>query len=283
MARWVVLAVAAGLLSACVTLTADPRALVLQPDGAIRALTLACPPPLAERNASVSPELDPRSIRIATWNIHKEGDPGWERDLGTLIAGNDIVLLQETTLALAMLDALHDADLRWIMASSFIFGGVDIGVLTASQVPPVASCTQRAIEPLLRLPKSAIISWFAVDGRAQRLAVVNLHAINFTLSLEEYRAQFTALADVLAAHDGPIIFAGDFNTWSDARKEVVREVAQRLMLSEVKFAEDRRTLFFGNQFDYILVRGLEVVSSDAIDVKSSDHNPVTATLAWPVH
>ena len=281
MARWVVLAVAAGLLSACFTLTENPRALVLQPDGAIRALTLDCPPPLAERNASTSPELDPQSIRIATWNIHKEGDAGWEKDLKSLIAGNDIVLLQETTLEPAMLDTLQDAHLRWIMASSFAYGGVDIGVLTASHSPPVASCTERALEPLLRLPKSAIISWFAAVGREKRLAVANIHAINFALSLDEYRAQFGALAIALATHDGPIILAGDFNTWSDARNEVVREVAQRLDLSEVKLSEDKRTLFFGKQFDYILVRGLEVVTSSAIDVHSSDHNPVTARLVWP--
>jgi endonuclease/exonuclease/phosphatase (EEP) superfamily protein YafD len=282
MARWVLLVVAAALLSACFTLTADPRALVLQPDGAIRALSLSCPPQLAEpdRTATAAP-LDPRSIRVATWNIHKEGDRGWQKDLTTLIAGNDIVLLQETTLAPEMLDALHQENLRWIMASSFAFGGVDIGVLTASHAPPVASCTQRVVEPLIRLPKSAIISWFAVDGRAQRLAVANVHAINFSLSLDGYREQFTALADALATHEGPIILAGDLNTWSAARTDVVEEVARRLALSEVRPAEDKRSLFFGNQLDHILVRGLRVVSSAAIAVDSSDHNPVTATLEWP--
>lgn len=282
MARWVVLVVAAASLSACFTLTADPRALVLQPDGAIRALSLTCPPPLPEpdRSAAAAP-LDPRSIRVATWNIHKEGDRGWQKDLTTLIAGNEIVLLQETTLAPEMLDALHEANLRWIMASSFAYLGVDIGVLTASHAPPVASCTQRVIEPLIRLPKSAIISWFAVDGRAQRLAVANVHAINFSLSLDGYREQFMALADALATHQGPIILAGDLNTWSAARSDVVEEVARRLALSEVKLAEDKRSLFFGHQLDHILVRGLRVVSSAAIAVDSSDHNPVTAKLEWP--
>ena len=282
MARWVVLVVAAASLSACFTLTADPRALVLQPDGAIRVLSLTCPPPLPEPDsAAAAAPLDPRSIRVATWNIHKEGDRGWQKDLTTLIAGNDIVLLQETTLAPEMLDALHEANLRWSMASSFAYLGVDIGVLTASHAPPVASCTQRVIEPLIRLPKSAIISWFAVDGRAQRLAVANVHAINFSLSLDGYREQFMALADTLATHEGPIILAGDLNTWSAARSEVVEEVARRLALSEVKLAEDKRSLFFGNQLDHILVRGLRVVSSAAIAVDSSDHNPVTATLEWP--
>ena len=282
MARWVVLVVAAASLSACFTLTADPRALVLQPDGAIRALSLTCPPPLPEPDSTAAAApLDPRSIRVVTWNVHKEGDRGWQKDLTTLIAGNDIVLLQETTLAPEMLDALHEANLRWIMASSFAYLGVDIGVLTASHAPPVASCTQRVLEPLIRLPKSAIISWFAVDGRAQRLAVANVHAINFSLSLDGYREQFMALADTLATHEGPIILAGDLNTWSAARSEVVEEVARRLALSEVKLAEDKRSLFFGNQLDHILVRGLRVVSSAAIAVDSSDHNPVTATLEWP--
>ena len=66
--------------------------------------------------------------------------------------------------------------------------------------------------------------------------------------------------------------------WTDARKDVVARAAARLRLTEVSFAEDRRQLFLGHQLDHIYTRGLEVVRSSSIPVKSSDHNPVTATL-----
>ena len=282
-ARRLALAALIPLLSSCFTLTADPRALVLQPDGYIRALTLSCPPAvLARPDATPAEPLDPRSIRLVTWNIHKEGDAGWQKDLTDLAKANDLVLLQETGLQLALREILRTADLRWVMASSFEFGGVDLGVLTASRAAPVASCTERVVEPLLRLPKSAVITWFALAGDPQTLAVVNVHAINFSLSVEAYRAQFAALGDALATHDGPIIFAGDLNTWSAARRSVVDDIAARLRLAEVGFAEDKRTLFFGNQLDHILIRGLRVVAASAIPVGSSDHNPVTVVLQRPV-
>ena len=274
------LAVAASLplLASCFTLTVEPRALVLQPDGGIRALSLSCPPGARDLRLADAAGLDPRAIRLATWNIHKEGDAGWEEDLVALSGGNDVVLLQETTLTEALREVLRKAQLHWVMASSFAYGPDDVGVLTAARVSPVASCTQRVVEPLLGLPKSAVISWFALDGRPQTLAVANVHAINFSLSIDAYRAQLTALGDVLATHDGPIILAGDLNTWTAARKDAVGGIARRLGLSEVTFVDDRRALFFGSQLDHILVRGLRVAASKAIAVTSSDHNPIAATL-----
>ena len=166
------------------------------------------------------------------------------------------------------------------MASSFIYANIDTGVLTASRIEPLASCTQRIVEPVLRLPKSAVISWFALRGEAATLAVVNVHAINFSLSLGAYRAQFDAVVDALSEHPGPIVFAGDLNTWTVDRIAVVDAAARRLALTEIAFTDDRRRLFFGHQLDHIYTRGLDVVESSAIAVTSSDHNPVMATLRF---
>src|SRR5262249_26992161 len=115
-------------------------------------------------------------------------------------------------------------------------------------------------------------------GNPSTLVVVNVHAINFTLSIDAYRAQFAALGNVLAMHDGPIILAGDLNTWSTARQEAVGDVARRFGLTGVTFDDDQRALFFGNQLDHIYIRGLRVLASSAIAVTSSDHNPVAVTL-----
>jgi endonuclease/exonuclease/phosphatase (EEP) superfamily protein YafD len=282
---WLVLLVGAlPLLAACVTLTVDPRALVYDPPG-IRVEALSCPAAAkAARsavpwgNAGGKDALDPDAIRIVTWNIHKEGDEGWQQDLARFAGSNDLLLLQEATLLDSLQDVLQRAGLRWVMASSFIIGSADIGVLTATRAMPVASCTQRFVEPLIQLPKSAVITWLPLAGTTQMLAVGNVHAINFTLSLGTYRAQLAALADVLAEHDGPIVLAGDLNTWTGDRAQVVREIAARLGMVEVTFAEDRRTRFLGNELDHILVRGLDVVASSAVPVTSSDHNPVEVVL-----
>ena len=63
-------------------------------------------------------------------------------------------------------------------------------------------------------------------------------------------------------------------------EEAVDDVAMSLGLTEVTLADDARSLFFGQQLDHILIRGLRVLASKAIVVTSSDHNPVTATLQW---
>lgn len=221
--------------------------------------------------------LAPTRIRIMSWNIHKQGDLGWQDDLTRLGGDSDILALQEVTLNGAAQDVLRRADFRWVMASSFAYDAYDIGLLTASQAAPIASCTQRAIEPLLGLPKSALVSWFATRGKAP-LAVANLHAINFTLSTDEFDAQLSALSDVLAAHQGPIIMAGDFNTWSLARQRVLDKFAERLGLQEVAFTDDGRTRVFGRHLDHIFTRGFRVVASSVVTVTSSDHNPLLATL-----
>jgi endonuclease/exonuclease/phosphatase (EEP) superfamily protein YafD len=233
--------------------------------------------------------LDRQSVRVMTWNIHKEGDPGWQADLSTLAAGADIVLLQETVLQPPLRTALGDAGFSWVMASSFVYEADDVGVLTATRVLPLASCTQRATEPLIRIPKSAVISWLPLaqtpaetqSGARSSLAVVNLHAINFDLGTDAYRAQLGGLADALAAHRGPIIFAGDFNTWNDARDGVLADTAVSLGLTEIRLEVDRRAVFLGRHLDHIFVRGVQLVDVAAIPVSSSDHNPVTATLRIP--
>jgi endonuclease/exonuclease/phosphatase (EEP) superfamily protein YafD len=165
--------------------------------------------------------------------------------------------------------------------------------LTATRIAPVASCTQRVVEPLIRIPKSAVISWLpivdtAVDtaagtraGTRETLAIVNVHSITFELALDVYRSQLEALADALAGHRGPIIFAGDFNTWNDARDRVVSEIAARLGLAELNLRVDQRAVFFGRHLDHIFIRGLETVDVIAIPVTSSDHNPMAATLRIP--
>jgi endonuclease/exonuclease/phosphatase (EEP) superfamily protein YafD len=268
-------------LGGCVTLTSEPRALESRADGTIAVERLACSGDVDARLAArraTDRGLDPRAIRILTWNIHKQADAGWERDLRAFGADHDLVLLQESVLDAPLRAILEDAGLRFAMASSFLLEGTDVGVLTASRVPPLASCTQRIVEPLLRIPKSAVISWFPLRDDPRTLAVVNVHAINFSLSLETYRAQLAAIGDALAQHAGPLVVAGDLNTWTDARHAAVQALAARLALTEVRFAHDRRSVFLGHQLDHIYTRGLALVASATSEVHSSDHNPVAATL-----
>ncbi len=266
------------LAAGCITLTEAPRALVWG-GGELAVAQLRCDEASAVAAArSAGDALDPHAIRIVTWNIHKQDDAGWQRDLARFVDASDIVLLQEVVLDDELRAIVERAGLGWVMASSFFYGGHDIGVMTAARVAPLAKCTQRVGEPLIVVPKSAVVSWYRLEGQAQPLAIVNLHAINFSFTLGAYENQFAALAAALADHRGPLIFAGDFNSWNDARRDAIKAAASKLGLVETTLADDRRSLFFGKQLDHILVRGLDVVDVAAIPVRSSDHNPLVATL-----
>jgi len=269
-------------LCGCIVLTTDPRAIISGPGGSAKALSLQCE--AADRllrdagTSGAGDALDARPFRVVTWNIHKQVDAGWQQDLAAFASASDVVLLQETVLDPALHRIVDDAGLRWVLASSFMYDENDIGVLTATRLAPIASCTQRAVEPILRIPKSAVITWLRITGSPRTLAIVNVHAINFELLLYGYRAQIEAIANALAGHEGPIILAGDFNTWSDARDRVLAETIARLGLVEIELADDRRTRFFGRHLDHMFVRGIEVVATQTIPVTSSDHNAMAATL-----
>ena len=268
-------------LGGCANVPPVQLAFALGADGALAARPLPCdgaPAPLTL--AAPAPGALPASaLRVLSWNLHKNVDPGWDVTLAGYAAASDLLLVQEAALTPELRTVLDGAGLvHWTLAGSWGRGGVETGVLSASRVAPLAECVQRAFEPLLQLPKAALISQFRLQGSDAVLVVANLHAINFTLGLDEYRAQLDALVAALQTHLGPIIVGGDLNTWSAARRDSMHEAFARLGLEPVTPLPDRRTRVLGQQIDHLFVRGLEVRDTAVPEVTSSDHNPVLATL-----
>ncbi len=267
-------------LAGCVVVPERQHALVLQSDGTVVQQPMGCGGPARGRPGD-SGALDPNAIRLASWNLHKEADPGWESDLGRLIAQSDLLLLQEAGVSPEFRAIIERGGLSWLLSSAFEYLGFEYGVLTATRLPPASACTLRAYEPLLGIPKAALITHYRLAGREATLVVANLHAINFTLGTDAYRAQLEAVADALAAHRGPLIVGGDFNTWNDERAAVVRALASRLALAPVVFHIDERKRFMGRIFDWVYARDVEVLSATAWSVTSSDHNPVVVSFRVP--
>jgi endonuclease/exonuclease/phosphatase (EEP) superfamily protein YafD len=267
------------LCAACARVPSRQLAFALGRDGVAVGGPLPCSgePTTANAGPAALPLPGP-DFRVLSWNLHKNDDPGWEADLTRFAAASDLLLIQESALTAGLQRVLRDAGYDWLLASSFMLNDCATGVLSAARVRPASACVQRSFEPLLRLPKAAMITRYEVTGLAQTLAVANLHSINFTLGLGAYRAQLEAIARELAEHRGPVIVAGDFNTWSSARLEVVEDVMQHLGLVSVPAGIDGRSRFLGHQVDHIFVRDLEVVHAEVPKVESSDHNPVLVAL-----
>jgi len=90
----------------------------------------------------------------------------------------------------------------------------------------------------------------------------------------------TELESVLTGHNGPIILAGDFNTWTEEKTRTLRQMVQRLGLSEVSFSDDDRTRVFGNAIDWVFARGLSVEFAQVHgSITGSDHKPMEVAFS----
>ncbi len=224
------------------------------------------------------PGLDAEEISILNWNIYKGQRQRWDDDFQLLSYQKDFIFLQEAPLNQRLQSLLQANNLHWRMNSSFKLWGTETGVLVASRIPPLGSCGLRINEPLLRLPKTMLVNSYKIKGSAENLLVVNLHGINFSLGTGAYAEQLSALYGILKFHDGPVLLAGDFNDWSEKRKEIVLNFVQKLSLRPLSYTDKRRTTFFGDPVDHIYYRGLEPINNKVHKVTSSDHNPITATF-----
>jgi len=221
-----------------------------------------------------------QQLNVLIWNIEKAGNPGWDADLNSLGGSSDLLLIQEASLQAGIVSALPQP-LHQAFAAGYTTKKQATGVLTLSSVEPSLQCNFTAWEPWLGTPKATNITEYPIAGLEQRLLVINLHAVNFSVGLEEFNAQISALKPLLSQHIGPLIVAGDFNTWSNNRTRSLETFMLSHQLSPVSFSPDQRTRFLNMPLDHVYLRGLNLLDASAVEVESSDHNPLMITVEVP--
>ncbi len=225
----------------------------------------------------------PTRLRLIVWNVYKGGKPGLATDFQDLSQSAQLVLLQEATDHPKFMTELSNANesISWAMARSFYQerAGSFTGVATGSTVKPLAQkkLLSPVSEPITNTPKSTLVSDFAMvtpDGYVERVRVVNMHAINFVGNFS-FMLHIKQVIRAIREHDGPVIFAGDFNTWSPWRTWFLHQAAKRLGLSQ---AHHSPGLFL--TLDYIFTRGFKRISTEypGRPIKSSDHEPMILNL-----
>ncbi len=222
--------------------------------------------------------LDSRSFRLLNWNSYKGRNTIWQEDLERLSSQSDLVVLQEGYLTDDLQDLLNKKQYSWDIAKAFTYKDIYTGVLTASRVKPDFLCSFRAPEPLSRIPKTVLITRYPLSGTDEYLIIANIHMINFSLGLADYRAQLEKTAEVLSQHRGPLIISGDFNSWNADRKRILADITQELGAKEVVFDTDHRTTFMGQRLDHIFYRKLVPLEALTEKVTTSDHNPMLVTF-----
>ncbi|MBT3583514.1 MAG: endonuclease/exonuclease/phosphatase family protein [Halobacteriovoraceae bacterium] len=220
--------------------------------------------------------LSKDSIKVLVWNMYKGDKPDWERDFLFLARGHDILVLQEMYLGKTMKRVFNQhTEYHYKLATSFIYKDENIrtGLATAAQVEPTSVFFQRSnvLEPVINTPKMSLFTHYPIKDHDKDLMVINIHAINFvtTWGLAQ---QIKEIAKVIKAYDGPTIFAGDFNTWSEEKIRYLKHQMHRLNLTEVVFDPDTRMRTFKNPLDYVFTKGLVLKSANVWgDLDGSDH------------
>jgi endonuclease/exonuclease/phosphatase (EEP) superfamily protein YafD len=229
------------------------------------------------RRTGLPPQFD-----VLSWNIQKGSQPDWETDLRKLAADRELVLLQEavTTLPLA---AQLPPEMHRSFAPGYRSGALQSGVMTLSSAAPSDECQFSASEPWLGTPKATSITRHPMAGSSEQLLLINLHGVNFAIGVEDLQRQIEALGQLIDAHRGPVILAGDVNTWSAPRQALVDTFSNRHRLKPAVFDPDLRSRPTGYPLDHVYVRDLDIISARAAAVDSSDHNPLLLTLRHRAH
>lgn len=226
---------------------------------------------------SASPHLaidNHGQFEVLVWNIHKQATAGWQQELQRLSQTSQLILLQEASISRELTDWLASQSWGANYVNAFRVFDVSAGVLNLATQMPTLACAYIAVEPWMRLPKSALYAKYQLsDGQA--LAVINLHAINFTLGTQDYHLQIAALKQAVEQHQGPLIIAGDFNTWSQQRMAELSAAMRKISMQEVIFEPDNRRRFWNDlALDHIFFRGLALQQARAPITTFSDHNPM---------
>jgi endonuclease/exonuclease/phosphatase (EEP) superfamily protein YafD len=240
-----------------------------------------CVAKLGSSRDSQRHELDSGDIRLVNWNIQKGGDPDWSDDLSALTNETDLMIFQEAALDMDAWEDVAAGHYRSFAPGYRTPGasGRVTGVLTLSAAEPLTSCSLVSIEPWLRTPKATMITEYGLTDTEQSLLVVNIHAINFTITNRDFREQVRRALSIISVHPGPILLSGDFNTWHWRQWKILHEMAGEHGLATLNYDEDHRKRVFGQPLDHIYVRGLRVIDATSFPVDSSDHNPMSATLS----
>ncbi len=217
------------------------------------------------------------SINVLSWNVEKGSHPGWLQDLNKLAKGRQLILLQEALLSNAMRLAISQ-QAYWSFAPGYQTDTYRSGLLLLSKVPPDIVCRLQALEPWLRSPKATGVAFFSIPEQQTGLLVINLHAVNFSFGLDDFKQQLAQVSRLLESVQGPAIVAGDFNTWSKDRLDTVTQIMAKAGMQAVSFKEDKRVKVFGLALDHIWLRGGSQVKSDTTQVSTSDHNPLMTTF-----
>ncbi len=215
---------------------------------------------------------------LVTWNAHKFLDKNFFNDLKKLSQDADIILLQE---------AMHSSSWQSAFLKNFPFSFTFFKSFCTNnnQATGVQSAARFKLlnninlvspdkEPITNTPKVSGVSRVEIPGHGSVL-IVNTHALNFNTG-SSFEHHINQIAAYIETQPGPVIWAGDFNTWDSERQKYLDKKTKALALKNVIPVNDNRK----EKLDHIFVRGFTVVIAEVLNQKSSDHRPLRTILKF---
>lgn len=232
------------------------------------------PEKLIRFSNSVIPRQE-KTIEVLTWNVLKFKRENSFSDLVSLAGKSDIAFVQEAVHSQNLqTDAAQSVSMDWTFFKSFCRDYGATGVQTGSRFLQLQAEAVLApgLEPVVNTPKVTGFSTVEIEG--VKVLLINVHGLNANkgLDFEKHMDQIYEIAKQFA---GPIIWAGDFNTWNPVRTAYLNAKAKALNMTMLKPEVDNRKL----KLDHIIVRGFKAKSVTVLEnYISSDHFPVRAEL-----
>lgn len=228
------------------------------------------------------------SIKVLIWNIKKASLVPWKKEFEKYASDKDLFLIQEAYQNELFNSTIAQySDIRWDMGISFLYRAYNntaTGNMIGANVEPTYVRVRHTtdIEPVVKTPKATTFAKYPVEGSSKELLVVSIHGINLT-AFDTFRRHITQIREEIEKHDGPVLFAGDFNTRTDARTDYLEEQARELGLEPITFENGHCRMRFKltpYYLDHAYVRGMQIKKA-SVDCKSqgSDHKPMFLEMA----
>lgn len=238
-----------------------------------------------------APTAHSDSLRVVSYNIYLSSDIDQaivDLQRNERLAGADIILLQEMDAvdteriagALGM-NSVYWPSFKWLRNKTFGNAILSRWPITGQFVVALPYAN-----PIIGFKRLGVAADIRVGRRTVR--AVNVHLSTVVTPLSRRLEQATTMLDSLAAVDGPVVFAGDFNTVTRSDRVETTRLMRRAGFRQVPMPPGPTASsvldFTGLTLvlDHFYYRGLIAGESD-IDrtAAASDHYPIWATFAWP--
>lgn len=217
-----------------------------------------------------------KNLKILIWNIYKGQRDNFLPVFIQEAPKFDLIVLQEIDENIFKSKIIPKLDgFQATLSRSFKIANsaTGIAILSRFKYLDFQSIQSLDTEPIVNTPKMIQVNYFEVKNN-KALMVIDIHALNF-VGIKKFKSQFKSLKKFLNKHQGPILFAGDFNTWSKERLEYVDKFTKKYQLSPIKFENEKdipRKSFLGSALDHAYIRGLKVIRARVRNMQSaSDH------------